>query len=413
MTTKSLVAPPSDADRSCAGVARRNSRHIWAIGATLLGFAAGGCMRDVPEPAVSLDILVARLDQRIPRLMERYEVPGLAVAVVRGGRPVWSAAYGFADRESNRPMTVEAVFRAESISKAVTAWNVMRLVEQGRIGLDDPVQKYLGDWKLPESRYAAEQVTIRRLLSNRAGMPLGAVGPLVQYPPGSEMPPLREYLAHEARLEREPGSAYAYSNVGFNLLELVVEEVTGRDFAEYMAAEVLRPLGMRGSSFAWSPNVARRIATGYDLRGHAVPAYVYPARASGGLFTTVDDLARFVSAGTSGRGGQGELEPEAIRALLSPQIEVAGVFGLVADSYGLGHFTEELPGGRRAVSVGGQGNGWMSDFHLVPETGDAIVILTNSQRSWPLMSHVLNDWARASGVGPVKWVRIAYGVTAP
>jgi CubicO group peptidase (beta-lactamase class C family) len=386
-------------------------RMIRAISFVIL-LVAGGCGRSSVEPGDSLDAFLDHLERHIPRLMEQYQVPGLTVAVVRGGEPVRSAAFGHADLEQRRTMTVDAVFRAESISKAVTAWGVMRLVEQGRIDLDDPVQKYLGDFRLPDSRYNEEEVTIRRLLSNSAGMPLGTVGPAVQYAPNSDMPTLREYLAYEARLEREPGSAYFYSNVGFNLLELVIEEVTGRDFVEYMADEVLHPLGMRSSSFAWSPNVARRIAIGYDLRGRAVPTYVYPARASGGLFTTVDDIARFVSAGMSDASNGAVLGREGIRALQSPQVAVSKIFALVADSYGFGHFLEDRPGDPRVVWVGGQGNGWMTDFHAVPESGDAIVILTNSQRSWPLMSQVLIDWSRWSGVGPVKWARIAYGAAA-
>jgi CubicO group peptidase (beta-lactamase class C family) len=373
-----------------------------------------GCTGRSVQPGEPLPVFVEHLERRIPRLMERYEVPGLTVALVRGGEPVWSAAYGYADLERRQRMTVDAVFRAESISKAVTAWGVMRLVEQGRIGLDDPVQRHLGDWKLPGSEYPVDRVTIRRLLSNSAGMPLGPVGPPTQYSPGSEMPALRDFLAHEARLVREPGSGYLYSNVGFNLLELVVEEVTGRDFATYMADEVLLPLGMIGSSFAWNETLEPSMATGYDLRGVPVPTYVYPARASGGLFTTVDDIARFVAAGMPGSyiRDHGVLGPGGLRAMHSPQTEVSGIFRVVADAYGLGHFLEDLPGGEHVVWVGGQGNGWMTDFHAVPQTGDALVILTNSQRSWPLMAHVLNDWSQWHGFNPVKWVRIAYGVTA-
>jgi CubicO group peptidase (beta-lactamase class C family) len=413
MRAESNGVPRAGTGRGGAGASWRVGHSIFGTGAALLlGLVGiGGCSREPVEPGAPLGAFVEHLDHRIPHLMARYEVPGVAVAVVRGGEPAWSAAYGYADEQAGRPMTVDAVFRAESISKAVTAWGVMRLVEQGRIGLDDPVQTYLGQWKLPESGYAEEAVTIRRLLSSSAGMPLGTVGPAVQYAPGSDMPALPDYLAHEARLEREPGSAYSYSNVGFNLLELVIDKVTGRDFAQYMADEVLMPLGMRSSSFAWNPTVERRIATGYDLHGQAVPTYVYPARASGGLFTTVDDIARFVSAGMSAADHSGVLGREGIRTLQSPQVAVSGIFALVADAYGFGHFLDDRPGSSRAVWVGGQGNGWMTDFHAVPESGDAIVILTNSQRSWPLMSHILIEWAHWSGTGPVKWARIAYGVT--
>ncbi len=376
----------------------------------LLTFVGGGCTRQSFETRGPVDAFADYLDGRIPRLMERYAVPGMSVALVRGGELVWSGAYGYADLEHNRKMTADAVYRVESISKPVTAWGVIRLVEQGLIDLDAPAQRYLGNWTLPESAYSGQKVTVRRLLNHTAGMPLGTLG--MEYSPQSDMPSLRETLSHEARLVREPGSGFLYSNTGFNLLELLVEKVTGRDFAEYMADEVLAPLGMRSSSFAWKATLRPAIPTGYDLQGTPVPVYAYPAKASGGLFAPVEDIARFVAAGMTGPyyADRTVLGREGIRKLYTPQVVVPGLFGVVADSYGFGYFIEKLSDGRRAVWHGGQGHGWMAHFHAVPESGDGIVILTNSQRSWPVMAQVLNDWTRWGGFGSVKMVRIAYGI---
>ncbi|MBS3785085.1 MAG: beta-lactamase family protein [Anaerolineae bacterium] len=356
----------------------------------------------------SPDTFTEYLDGRIPRLMNQYDIPGASVAVVRDGDLVWSEAYGYADLEHERKMRVDAVYRAESISKSVTAWGVMRLVEQGRIDLDTPVQQYLDDWQLPDD--TRQEVTIRRLLSQSAGMPLGPIGVAVEYAPQSAMPSLRDYLAQEARLVREPGSGFLYSNVGFNLLELLIEEVTGRDFAAYMADEVLTPLGMHSSSFAWKETLRPLIPMGYEQQGTPVPPYVYPASASGGLLASVEDIARFVSAEMRRPYDEDHavLEHDSIRELHTPEVDVSDISGVVADSYGLGHFVENLPGGRRAVWHGGQGHGWMTHFLAVPESGDGVVILTNSERSWPFMAHVLTDWARWSGFGSVKMGRIIY-----
>jgi len=351
------------------------------------------------------------LDGRIPRLMNQYDVPGASVALVRDGDLVWSEAYGYADLEHEREMTVEDVFRAESISKSVTAWGVMRLVEQGQIDLDAPVQQYLGDWRMPDD--AGQEVTIRRLLSQTAGFPLGPIGVEAEYEPGTDRPSLRDYLAREARLVREPGSGFLYSNVGFNMLERVIEETTGRDFAAYMADEVLAPLGMHSSSFAWNETLRPQTPMGYEQQGTPVAPYVYPVKASGGLFATAEDVARFVGAEMSGSCYvHTVLERESIHTLHAREVDISGVYGVVADSYGLGHFIENLPGGRQAVWHGGQGHGWMAHFHAVPESGDGIVILTNSERSWPFMAHVLSDWARWSGLGTVKMGRIIYATTA-
>jgi CubicO group peptidase (beta-lactamase class C family)/membrane protease YdiL (CAAX protease family) len=254
------------------------SRGLMA--ALVVTLVVGACSRsDAPVAGEPVDAFVAHMDRRVPQLMQQYDVPGLAVVLVHKGSPVWSGAYGYADVARQTVMTTDAVFRAESISKAVTAWGVLRLVESGRIRLDDDVRRYVVDL-MPDERHTAQPVTIRRLLNHNAGMPLGPVGPPVQFAPGSSMPDLRSFLAPYAHPVKEPGSGFMYSNVGFNLLELVGEEVTGRDFADYIRAEVLLPLGMRSSSFQWQAELQPGMATGYDLRNRAVPSYVYPARAA-------------------------------------------------------------------------------------------------------------------------------------
>jgi CubicO group peptidase (beta-lactamase class C family) len=201
--------------------------------------ATPACAGRSCEPGDAVAVFSDHLEHRIPRLIDRYGVPGASVAFVLEGEPVWSGAYGYADVERRRRMTIDAICRAESISKSVTAWGVMRPVERGLVDPDAPVERYLGGWRLPESGYSPEEVTTRRLLSGNAGMPLGPIGKGAEYPPSAEMPSLRDYLDREARPMRKPGSGFAYSNVGFNLLELLIEQVTGRGFADYMADEVL------------------------------------------------------------------------------------------------------------------------------------------------------------------------------
>jgi CubicO group peptidase (beta-lactamase class C family) len=220
------------------------------------------------------------------------------------------------------------------------------------------------------------------------------------------MPSAAAYLGEEVRLVQEPGSGFLYSNVGFNLLEVLTEDVTGEEFAAYMDAAVLRPLGISDASYAWEAGMAGRVPTGYELDGTPVAPYVYPVSGAGGLVADVAALARFVAASMSTAGTV--LEAESIELMHRPVVEVTGLFGLVADGYGLGHFTETLPDGRRAVWHGGQGHGWMTHFHAIPSSGDGIVILTNSQRSWPFIARLLSDWARWSGAGRVKFGRIVW-----
>lgn len=384
--------------------------------ATLAVFAVvvcvlSGCTGDAVPSGAPLSAMTRYLDERLPTLMDRYGVPGLAVAIVRDGEVAWAAGYGYADLETGRPMTADTICRAESISKSVTAWGVMKLVESGALNLSDPVVSHVDGLDLRGAGFDRGAVTVEHLLSHRSGLPLGTIGPPSEYAPGEPRPSPREFVGRDSVIVRSPGSGFLYSDVGFNTLELVVEAVTGERFGSFMQREVLTPLGMSDSSYAWRERYANDLARGHEMDGTPVAPYVYPASASGGLFVDVEDVARFVAAG----GGvdsdwvrSGVLSAESLTAIYQPRVEIPGIYGFVADAYGFGHFIETLPDGRRAVWHGGQGHGWMTHFHLVPDSGDGIVILTNSQRAWPLIASVLPVWARWIGVDSVR-----FGVIVP
>ncbi|HHU18616.1 MAG TPA: beta-lactamase family protein [Clostridiales bacterium] len=382
----------------------------------VLAFAISGLnpFKKKVEPFVPLDEYISHLDKQIPELMDFYNIPGSSIAIVKEGKIVWSEAYGSADVEKGIKLTKDTPMRVQSISKSVTAWGIMKLAEQGKIELDAPVMNYINSWHFPESGFSAEQATVRQLLSHTGGLPLGDVFTI--YSPHEEMPSLREKLTKEAILVREPGSAFSYSNTGYNLLELLIEEVTGQPFDEYMKQEILNSLGMNHSTFSWNDRFDPKPPVGYDLNGKPVPVYVYPEKASGGLFSTAEDIAAFTIAGMRDISHDEQvlnfntqvLNYNTIEAMYTPVKKEIGIYNLVFDAYGLGHYIETLPNGKKAISHGGQGTGIMTHFHAVPETGDAIVILTNSQRSWPFISYLLRDWARwrgfeSTGMGRIIW----------
>jgi CubicO group peptidase (beta-lactamase class C family) len=349
-----------------------------------------------------LDKFEAHMHACIPALMKGYGIPGCSISLVKGGEVVWTEAYGYAD-VGGRILTADTPMSVQSITKSVTAWGVMRLAEKGLIDLDTPVTKYLKSWQFPQSDYPTEEITCRRLLSHTAGMPLGDFTNI--YAPGEAMPSNREVMTVEALPAREAGKGFSYSNVGYNLLEILIEDVTGQSFSEYMRGEVLLPLGMESAAFDIS-GAAPYPPTGYKLRGEPVPVYLYPSKASGGLFATAEDIARFLSAGMRENP---VLSAEGIERLYRPESRKIGIYGLVFEAYGLGHYIETLPNGLRSVSHGGQGSGIMTHFQAVPETGDAIVILTNSQRSWPFIACLLRDWAKWRAFSHVGMERILWG----
>ncbi len=167
--------------------------------------------------------------------MSFYDIPGVSIALIQDGEVIWSEGYGYQDLEEDKPVNADTLFRAVSITKSVTARGVMNLVEQGYIELVDPLDQHLASWQLPETKYAEEAVTIKQLLSHSSGITGGTDYEL----PDTERPPLEEVLAgehsqHQAKLVREPGSSFEYSNQGFIILELLVEDVTGKSYDDYI-----------------------------------------------------------------------------------------------------------------------------------------------------------------------------------
>jgi len=354
-----------------------------------------------------LSSFTSHLDKRIPTLMEDYKIPGINIALIKNGEKVWTKAYGYANLSKKEKMTNTTICRVESISKPVTVWGVMNLVEEGKIKLDEPVMDNIYNWDFPDTKFSVEKITPRLLLSNSAGLPLGTIGEEALYSPGEKMPSLEELLTEEAVLMWEPAQKFSYSDTGFNLLELLIEEATARDFSEYMEAEILKPLRMDNSAYTINTSWAAEVPLGYDINGNPVPVYTYAMKASGNLYSTVGDIANFMIAGMSTSSRKNNvLASQSINEIYSPVLSIPGYYGIVFDSYGLGHFIEQLPDGRFAVSHGGQGTGWMTHFHSVPETGDGIVILANSQRSWPPFAYILSDWGHWSGNFSVGMTKI-------
>ena len=128
------------------------------------------CGRQQTVQPDTLDEFAEQLDTMLPELLQEYRVPGAAVALVHNGEVAWVQGYGLANEDTGTPVTAETVFQVASISKSVTAWGVMRLVEEGRIDLDAPVEQYLTSWHLPPSEFDHGGVTVRRLLSHTAGL---------------------------------------------------------------------------------------------------------------------------------------------------------------------------------------------------------------------------------------------------
>lgn len=380
----------------------------------LVGTTIGHVMlgsRTVPE---TFEDFRDDLDRLLPSLMEAHHVPGVAVSLIHDGRVAWVQGYGVADKSADIPVTENTVFQAASISKSVTAWGVMRLVEQGKVDLDAPVSTYLSRWKLPPTSFDSNEVTPRRLLSHTAGL---SVGGYLGYEPTQPLPPLETELTVGAdaaesdgavRIVYPPGEQVHYSGGGYAVLQLLVEEVSNQSFAEFMQQEVLDPLDMTQSTFEWTRRRQPDVATPYGVDGTVLPLYQFAAKAAGGLYTTAPDLGRFVAAAMadpSGRPrGRDVLGSATVGEMVAPAPNATVKLGpLQVSGYGLGYSIHPVLLGRggRIVGHDGSNQGWKTAFLTLPAQGEGIVILTNSETGKALEERVKCRWAAWAGGGTI------------
>src|SRR5437868_3860885 len=232
--------------------------------------------------------------------MKHYHVPGVSVAFFEQGQIAWTRTYGFADVAAKAPVTPETLFQAASISKPVSALAMLRLVQEGKLNLDEDVNAKLRAWKVPENEFTKEQkVTLRRIVSHSAGL---TVHGFPGYASDAAVPTTIQILNGEKpantdpiRVDSVPGTIWRYSGGGFVIMQLLLTEITGKTFPQLMRDLVLQPAGMTHSTYEQPlpRNLASSGATAYRNSDEPVTggAHTYPEMAPAGLWTTPSDLA--------------------------------------------------------------------------------------------------------------------------
>lgn len=322
------------------------------------------------------------LEWYIPQLMKKHQVPGVSIALVDGEKILWARGFGYADREKAIPASAATLYQAGSISKVLTATAVMQQVEQGRIQLDEPLQKYLPGFSMRSRWGSPPALSARALLSHHAGLPTYYLkGFFSNQPLVSLITELRpEHLAYP------PGEVFNYSNLGPNLMGLAMENLSGVPFAEHMQRTLLEPLGMRDSSFILpAPGLAR----GY-VNGHASDPVQIRDVPAGALSSSVLDLGRFIqfTLGSGSLDGRHVLGRKYLDAMLQPQYPGRPLdFG---QRFGLGWMLSgiELPGAGTVAWHNGSTKAFVSQMAILPEKKLGVVVLANANTAGTLVYDV-------------------------
>jgi CubicO group peptidase (beta-lactamase class C family) len=335
-------------------------------------------------------------DELLASSMQRHDVPGVSIAVIRRGEIDWTRGYGVRMASGEDAVDSTTLFQAASISKPVTAAGALRLVEASALALDENVNQKLRSWKLPENEFTSRQpVTLRCLLSHSAGL---TVHGFPGYAEGADLPTLVQILdgdkpANTAsiRVDTEPGKEFRYSGGGYTVVQQLMIDATDQSFPQLMHELVLRPTGMMSSTYEQPlPKEWRsRAAVGHTGDGKPLEGewHTYPELGAAGLWTTPTDLALFaIEVWRSYHGMSEMLLPQRLtRMMLARQI----------GDYGLGF---SLPSaGVLRFQHGGGNAGYRCLLVLTAESGDGVVIMTNGDSGEALISEIFSAIAAAYG----------------
>lgn len=330
-----------------------------------------------PEVQAQISLFSAWLDGQL----EYRGLPGVVVGVVSDQELIWAQGFGYANVDEERPMAPDTRFRMASHSKLFTATAIMQLREQDRLRLDDPVEQYLPWMSFQKSAADDPLITIEHLLTHSSGLPreAGSHWSDFDFPTATEV----RALMSDREAAFSPEVRWKYSNLAYTLAGMVVEQVSGQSWADYLRENIFNPLGMDDSSVDQPDPM---LATGYGIRTPSAPRTVYPfidARgmaAATGLTSTVEDMAKFVSAQfrEGYRGGDRLLSTASLREMH----RVRMLETTWASGQGIG-FSVRRRDGKLYVGHGGGYPGYTTNtsIHLDSKTG--VIVLTNTNDSNP------------------------------
>jgi CubicO group peptidase (beta-lactamase class C family) len=313
--------------------------------------------------------LVSYVDSVANAAVAQHRTPGVSVAVVKRGRTVLAKGYGYADLENDIPATAETVYRIGSITKQFTSSAIMRLVEQGKLSLDDTLQKFLPTYDTKGNR-----VTVRHLLNHTSGIKsytsLPAFGRVMRL----DLPhdSLVALFASEP-FDFKPGDRWLYDNSGYFLLGMIVEKVSGKPYGQYLQDEFFTPLGLKSTVYCDEAPLIKHRARGYATKpggqfANADPLSMALPYAAGSLCSTVTDLAAWTAALAGGK----VVSPASYKQMTTPLTLNDGK----PLTYGFGLGVGALRG-HRQISHNGGINGFVSELHHYVDDSTVVVVLTN------------------------------------
>ena len=321
--------------------------------------------------ALTDESIVTAIEGIITRNIRQHSIPGASLAIVKDGEVLAVKGYGYADVEQKiAPDPDGTTFRIASVSKIITANAVMQLVEQGKLDLDADINQYLKGFQVPEA--FGRPITLRNILTHTSGFDEPADFGFV-FSNLKRQVPLADMmrLSMPARI-RAPGEVTQYSNYAVSLAGLIVENVSGLPFEEYIQKNIYAPLGMKNSSFVFDDQVMPKLAKCYVLSGGQLQRHPYVqigVRPSGSMSSTAQDMALFMLSQLDGGGSTPILRPETLKQMQTQQFYDYPGF----EGYGFGYYCTAAGG----LEHNGSLNSFNASMLLMPEQSIGVFWATN------------------------------------
>ena len=325
----------------------------------------------------------AVLDTIIRDNLKQQRIPGAAVVLVHEGRVIFSRCYGYADTEKKVAITEDTYFMAGSLTKSFTALAVLKLIEQGKIDPNADIKNYIPDFSIRNLYDGETLITVNHLLTHTSGLMIDYYARFTsekKYSSGDLLSQLRnEYLCFK------PGSASKYSNIGYRLLGMMIEQVTGERFENYLEKEVFKPLGLNKSSFDYTDDMAFHMSKGHN-GDTEISRVDNEDKSASGLFSTLKDLTVFLkflsSRDIPSSGGINNYK--IIDSIIKNPDPAIDTFYDSKNIYSSGwHLNSyQFKGIHTVLSSSGNINGFSTAITYVPEERLGIIILTNSSLGW-------------------------------
>jgi CubicO group peptidase (beta-lactamase class C family) len=326
---------------------------------------------------------VAVLDTIITNNLKHQRIPGAAVAIVHEGRVIFSRCYGYADTGKKVAITEDTYFMAGSMTKCFTALAVLQLIERGKIDPHADIKNYIPDFSIRNLYDGEALITVNHLLTHTSGLMIDYYARFTgekKYSNADLFSQLQnEYLCFK------PGSAYKYSNIGYRLLGIIVEQVTGERFEDYLEKEVFKPLGMNKSTFDYTDDMALHLSKGHN-GDTEISRHDNEDKSASGLFSTLNDLTVFLKFLTSRaiQPSEGINHNKIIDSIIKNVNPTIDTFYDARNIYSSGWYLNfyQFQGIHTVLSNSGSINGFSTAMTYIPEERLGIIILTNSSVGW-------------------------------